>query len=273
MTPETVLIELVDRVGASPDRTVRVNSRELTQWPGEAVAALKSQQLIRKTHSASSTVCPGCEEECAMPVHSVSSPSGQSISFIVCDKRDDINRVPVDVKRLTQWRCSSDSVAGFVADCLRLHRSQKQPDSSGVVEIGLARGEKRSQMLFLRTEGKLTLVAGSGTLALVEVLRFRKGGYGLEETLVRQLVDASTTGDARYTPRQARREARKLETRERDRILQKAYRKLKRERPNMSDVWHARQIAKRDIAGGLSPETIRKRMKKQASVSPSPHLE
>ena len=39
-------------------------------------------------------------------------------------------------------------------------------------------------------------------------------------------------------------------------------RKLERERPGISGVWSSRQIAKRDLAGGLSPETVRKRMKK-----------
>ena len=66
----------------------------------------------------------------------------------------------------------------------------------------------------------------------------------------------------RYTPSQARREARKLDTQARDQALQKAYRKLKRKRPGMSDVWYAQQIAKRTVAGGLSPETIRKKDEK-----------
>jgi hypothetical protein len=43
---------------------------------------------------------------------------------------------------------------------------------------------------------------------------------------------------------------------------QKAYRKIKRERTNMSDVWYSQQIAKVDIAQGRSAETIRKEMKK-----------
>ena len=262
MIPKAALLELLDRVGASPDQAVRIDSHELAQWSEEAVAALKAQKIIRKARPVSSVVCPGCEQQCAMPVHTVSSPSGQSTSFIVCDKRDDINRVPVSTDRLTQWRCGTDFVSGFVADCLGLRRSRKRAKSAGVLEIGMARGEKRYQMLCLRTEGESALVTGSSAIALADVLRFRNGRYGLEETLVCQMVDASTTGDARYTPSQARREARKLAIQARDKVLQKAYRTLKRKRPNRSDVWYARQIAKRDIARGLSPETIRKRMKK-----------
>jgi hypothetical protein len=42
----------------------------------------------------------------------------------------------------------------------------------------------------------------------------------------------------------------------------KAYRELKKKRPNMSDVWYSQQIAKLDIALGRDAETIRKQMKK-----------
>ena len=270
MRPETVLIELLDRVGASPNRVVQIDSGELAGWPADSVAALKSQRLICKTHPASSTVCPGCEQQCVMPVHTVSSLSdpfgwqtGQSNSFIVCDKRDDINRVPVEMDRLTRWQCSMDSVGDFVAECLGLRLKRKRTHRSGLLQIGMASGEKRRQMLCLRTdEEELELVAGSGAVALVDALRFRNGRFGLERNLVRQLVDTSTTADPRYTPSQARREARKLAIRSRDKLLRKAYLTLKRERPGMSDVWYAQQLAKRRIAGGLSPETVRKKMKK-----------
>ncbi len=270
MSPETVLIELVDRVGASPDQAVRIDSRELAGWPDDSVAALKIQRLIRKTRPATSAVCPGCEQQCVMPVHTVvniSRPStgqtGRSDSFIVCDKRADINRVPVGIDRLTRWVCSTTSLCDFVAECLKLRPGRNRSRRAGLRQIGMAAGEKRHQMLCLRTqEGELELAAGSGAIALADALRFRNGRFGLENTLVRQLVDTSTTVDPRYTPNRTRREARKLATRARDQAIRKAYRKLKRERPGMSDVWYAQQLAKRTIAGGLSPETIRKKLKK-----------
>ena len=270
MSRETVLIELVDRVGASPDQTIRIDSRELAGWPDDSVAALKTQQLIRKTRPATSTVCPGCEQQCMMPVHTVVSharPStgrtDRSSSFIVCDKREDINRVPVERDRLSRWVCNTASLGDFVAECLRLRPKRNRIRRAGLLQIGMAADKKRRQMICLRThDGELELAAGSGAIALADVLRFRAGRFRLENTLVRQLVDASMTGDPRYTPSHTRREARKLATRARDQAIRKAYRKLKRERPGMSDVWYAQQLAKRTIGGGLSPETIRKKLKK-----------
>ena len=124
-SPEAVLIEVLDRVAGSRDHTTRISARELAGWPVDAVAALKSQRLLRRSRPATSVVCPGCEQQCGMPVYTVVGPgasAGQTDrwSFIVCDKRDDINRVTVEPDRLTQWQSDPDAVCDFVADCLGL---------------------------------------------------------------------------------------------------------------------------------------------------------
>ena len=111
-------------------------------------------------------------------------------------------------------------------------------------------------------EDELKFVAGSSELPFSEVLRFREDRYGLEEMLIRRWLDAATDDEAPYSASRIRNEARKLDTRTRNRVCQKAYRSLKRERPGRPDVWYARQIARSGLGGGLSPETIRKRMKK-----------
>ena len=262
MSPEAILIELLDRVGASRDHTIRISSRELAGWPADSVTALKFQRLLRRTRPATSTICPGCEQQCAMPVYTVVDPPDRS-SFVVCDKRGDINRVPIEPERLTRWQSSADAVCDFVADCLGLRPSRKRIERDGLVQIGMATGDERRQMLCLRrTQWELELVAGDGAIALTDVVVFRRGRYGLRKPEIRQLVDASLTANPRYTPTQARREARKQTTEARDEALQKAYLKLKRRRPGRSDIWYSLQIAKMDLAGDLNPETIRKNMKK-----------
>ena len=132
-SPEAVLIEVLDRVAGSRDHTIRISARELAGWPSDAVAALKSQRLLRRSRPATSVVCPGCEQQCGMPVYTVVGPgasAGQTDrwSFIVCDKRDDINRVTVEPDRLTQWQSGPDAVCDFVADCLGLRPSGKRID-------------------------------------------------------------------------------------------------------------------------------------------------
>ena len=262
MTPENTLIELLGRVGASQSIAVLVNNDELSRWPSAAVAAMKAQKLMTKARLATSTICPGCERECVMPVHTLPATAGPSASFIVCDKRSDTNRVQVSSESLIQWRCSANAVCGFVATSLGLRRCDKQPTSDGLWEIGIATGDKRSQMLCLQAGAELTLIAGNNKLPLAELIGFHEGSYLLDSAMIHRLVDAATTADPRYTPTNIKREASKLDTQAMYALWRKEYRKMKRVNPNRSDVWCSRQIAKRDIANGKDAETIRKNMKK-----------
>ena len=262
MTPQATLIELLARVGAAQGAAVQVSEEELSQWPATAVAAMKSQKLIAKARPAASAICPGCERECVMPVHTPPTATGSTVSVIFCDKRSDINRVPVSASRLVQWRCSADAVCGFVAACLGLRRSEKGAVSASLWHIGMATGAKRSQMLCLQTDGVLNMVAGDGAVPLADLVGFDRGAYSLDGARVRQLVDAATMADTRYTPSDAKRQARKLVTQSIHMHWQKAYRLLKKQHRGKSDVWYSMQIAKTGDAQGRSAETIRKHMKK-----------
>lgn len=117
-------------------------------------------------------------------------------------------------------------------------------------------------MLCLYTASELGLVAGSSCIPLVDVIQLIDGALSFAADLIQQLVDSSATGDAHHRPNTARREVRKLETDAIHEQWRKEYRALIKRRPNMSDVWYARQIAKMECAHGKHPETIRKQMKK-----------
>jgi hypothetical protein len=260
MTPSDALLELLARLGAGNDAAALVSEQELSQWPTVAVRSLKSQRLLVKASPASSVVCPGCEQECTMLVHIVSGGTGKATSFVVCDKRDDINRVKVEAERLKQWRCGAEAVAAFVAHRLGLRPESQRKTGNGLWELGVVTGKKRSQMLCLRAIGTLELVAGSNAVPLTEIVSFEAEAYGVDGTAIRQLVDAATTADSRYTASNARREAHKLETQSLYQRWQKEYRALKKRRPDMSDVWYSQQIAKTEIGDGRNAETIRKHM-------------
>lgn len=263
MTPHAALTELLAHVGAAKDATVLISEDDLRQWPKAAVAAMKSQKMLVRARPTVSVVCPGCEQECVMPVHTPRRPDGSVAPFIVCDKRSDINRVPVPAERLAQWRCDADAVCGFVVASLGLRGSETHAADTGLLNIGMAAGDNRRQMLCLKADGALALVAGNASaVPLTELVNYRNGTYSLDAAAIRQLVDSATAADPRYTPSNARREVRKRGTQEMYHSWQKAYRALKKRRPNMSDVWYSQQIAKQDIAAGRDAETIRKHMKK-----------
>lgn len=261
MTPLAALIELLGRVGASQGAAVLVNDDELSLWPSAAVAAMKTQRLLTKARPASSAMCPGCERDCVMPVHVLPAEGNRPTSaFVVCDKRSNINRVAIPLTKLTQWQCSADAVCGFVAISLALRRSDKHTTSAGLFEIGIATGDKRSQMLCLQANGLLLLVAGGNSLPLADLVGYRDGAYSLDGAMIRQLVDAATTADNRYTPSNAKREAGKLDTQAMYASWQKEYLALKKKRPKMSDVWYSKQIEKMDIANERNFSTIKKHM-------------
>lgn len=262
MTPINILSELLERLGACNGIAIPVSAEELHQWPLEAVKAMKTQRLIVKARPATSATCPGCEHNCVMPVHTLPATAGHPSSFIVCDKRSDINRVAVSSERLIQWQCSADLVSELVASSLDLRRQARQVNSAGRWEIGIVFGDKRSQMLCLEASGTLALVAGSNMVPLVEFIEFHDGAYSLDTAQARRLVDAASTADNRYTPSDVKREARKLDTQAMYESWRKEYRALRKRRPGMSDVWYSLQIAKMDIARRRDPETIRKQMKK-----------
>lgn len=261
MTPLEALLELLARVGASQGAAVLVNDEELSHWPVTALRAMKSHKLLVKASPATSLVCPGCEQECVMPVHTRTHETRGPASFIVCDKRDDINQVAVPAERLRQWRCDIDAVCGFIARSLGLRPNNRRTGGAGLWEIGIAAGDKRHQMLCLKADGELALIAGSTALPLAELVRYRENAFSIDNATIRQLVDSTTTADNRYTPSNTRREARKLNTKGLHESWQKKYRTLKKRRPEMSDVWYSQQIARMDIGKGRSAETIRKHMR------------
>jgi hypothetical protein len=118
MTSVDALLELLGRLGACQETAVLVNDEELLLWPKAAVNAMKSQKLIVKARPAVSAICTGCEYNCAMPVHALPATAGHPSSFIVCDKRSDVNRVSVPSKRLIQWQCNADLVCSLLLQVL-----------------------------------------------------------------------------------------------------------------------------------------------------------
>ena len=260
MTPQATLIELLGRVGALNGAAVMISTEELNQWPTAAVSALKSQGLLLKARPAKSVVCNGCEQECSMPVHTVTRTSAPASSFVVCAKRIDINRVPVPAARLAQWRCEAQTVCGFIAASLGMTQTTIQPSEDGLLPIGMARGDKRAQMLCLRLQGYLALVVDAAAIPLADLIGFENGSFTLDAAVIRQLVDAASTADPRHTPSTAKREARKIDTQARYASWKKAYKALRKKHPGKSDVWYSQQIAKTAIAKGLSASTIKKNM-------------
>lgn len=262
MIPVELLSELLTRLGASNEGAVFVSGSELSTWPSDSVAALQTQRLLMKARPADSVVCGGCEQACTMLVNTVTASGREPRRFVVCDKRSDVGRVPVTLEQLTQWRCDEGSVVKWIATELSIRQDHKRLDASGMIEIGMVEGRRRHQMVCLRNDGALSLVAGTAVGPLAEYVRYSDGRYTLDRSLIQKLADSSATSDPRYTPSRTKLEARKLATNERHAKWQRAYRDLRTQTPNKSDVWYSLKIARSPVADGCAAETIRRHMKR-----------
>ncbi len=206
MTPEDAFNELLDRLAALQGASTLINTDELAQWPGEAVTAMKAQKLIIRARPASSAVCPGCEEECVMPVHAIPVSSGEPALFIVCDKRDDMSRVPVPHAQLEQWQVSGDSIAELLAGLLGLQRPSMGSSSVGRWEIGVFRGAKHASHLVLMAGENLTLTLAGHTIALTEVLALDGDTFRVDKRRLTRLVDDPVAGAGDVESAEQRRE-------------------------------------------------------------------
>jgi len=261
MSPVEILIEISDRLAANQDKKLSISESQLTDWSIESVHALKNQQLIKKSKSASSAICPGCERECVMPVHILTDTDQRTELFIVCDKRNDINRVEVKQNQLIQWQCNAELLCRFICESLAIRQTNQVSEPAHRWNVGVASGKKRSQMLCLQIEDFCELMAGSNTLPLADLIEFDGRAYSINKRMVEKLVDTAPAADHRHTPSIVRREARKLDTQAMYESWEKAYRKLIKEHPNKSDAWYSKKIAEMAIGQNRDAETIRKNMK------------
>lgn len=194
MTPDAALVELLARVGASRGAGILISEEELGQWPTIAVKAMKANGLLVKARPAASAVCPGCEQECVMPVHTLPAGPGKSRSFIVCDKRSDINRVDVPTDRLEQWQVSCAAITELISDSLGIRRPEVEATSPGRWEIGIFKGKKHSSHLVLLADGRLTLSFAGHSMALSDVLALENEGFALDKEILTNLVDRPVAG-------------------------------------------------------------------------------
>jgi len=187
-------MELLTRVGASKGAEALISEEELSYWPAAAVTAMKTKKLLVKTRPSVSAICPGCEQECVMPVHIPPAGPGKPRPFIVCDKRSDINRVAVPISRLEQWQTSGTSIADLIAGLLVLRRPDSGDTSVGRWEIGMLKGGKHSSHVVLIADGQLTLNLAGHSIATVDILTFESNAFKLDKRALVRLVDKPIAG-------------------------------------------------------------------------------
>lgn len=141
-----------------------------------------------------------------MPVHAIPVSYGGPALFIVCDKRDDINRVLMPVARLEQWQASGDSIADLLAGLVGVQRTNMGSSSVGRWEVGVFRGAKHASHLVLLAGEKLILTLAGHSIALTEVLTLEGKNFKVDKRRLTGLVDQPVAGAGDVESAEQRRE-------------------------------------------------------------------
>ena len=253
MNPTDLLIEVLNRIAQTHNATAIFTTQELNQYPQAAISALKSQKLLTQATPSVDAQCPGCEEQCTRPVHKHTHPvTGQLSLFVVCDLRTDTHYVPINSDQLTQWVCSANSVCAFIAKGLGIRFIRKKANTSKLWEIGYLSKDKKGQILKLKAENELHLMAGDRQIPLTDTIDYEDAAFFLDPNSIYPLVNSKPV---------TKHDINNLKTQEMYKTWQKEYKKLQRKHPNLPDTEIARRIAKMDIAKDRSERTIRGNMK------------
>jgi len=193
MTPQAVLTELLDRVVSRQGEAVRIGNDELRTWPAETVAALKSAQLLTKARPASSIVCPGCEQQCPMPVDVFPAEQGRPArAFIVCNKPEDMGRIRVELSTLEQWQLTGETLAGAVARLLGLTKPPQVESTGNRWTLGLLEGSEHKGTLTLSFENGAMLTLAGHSIPLTHALTLGKRGIVADKDALLRILDGDT---------------------------------------------------------------------------------
>ncbi len=260
MKLDDVLNDLTQTLGLKKGDTV--SWEQIRQWPEGALEIFLNAGWIKPKEPAKSVVCPGCEENCFMPVHVSPTVNAKTIrAFVACDRRDDMGRIPIPLDYLKQWQITERQVAGWISQELGIKSKPKKDKKTKIFLLGDLQGNKKTGSLELVCGERVSLKVSEYSLLLNEIIYFENSGIKIDQKAIFNMVDRSPPAN-RYDPSIARREVNKLDTQARHKGWQKAYRELKRKNSDRSDNWYALQIVNMHIGKNYSPETIRKNMKK-----------
>lgn len=189
-----VLPAVLDRLAAAAGDIALFSERELAEWPAAALAMLKSEGLLVKGPPADAVICPGCEEDCTMPVETDTTPGGTLRAFVVCDKRDDVSRVAIPRDLQEQWICSPERMADVLARLLSIRRAASN-SAAQQWDVGLLKGTKQNGAhVVLSVQSELRLDIAGHSVPLADVLELGDRGLIIKRRALVRCVDNPVAG-------------------------------------------------------------------------------
>jgi len=258
--PTQVLRMLLATLGSNGRDPLLIPRSQIVAWPPPFFDALVDASLLRPAGSARVVVCPECDDACPMNVYFETHPqTGNSRAFIVCDRRDDIGPVGLNPADLQQWHLSRRQLADFLVKELFLTPSAASADAAAIA-LGWTSSKHGRRQVRLQFGRAPQVSLDDHEILLDQLLSWNGIALTVDNELFRLIADQRPQA-ARHPSSTARREARKLDTRDRHLRWQKAYKRLKQEHPQWSDEAIATLIAESDPGPKRKPGTVRRYMK------------
>jgi hypothetical protein len=207
---DRLLAGLAGVLAASREDRIRVR---LGDWPdatADCLDLLRDAGLLADADPERTVICDGCERGCMMEVEWSRNSSGNGHGFIICDKRDDIGRVPVEADRLRAWQFSMEQIASVLSMALGVAEAPRPVESGNAWRVGAVRVARSvvEAALCRRADDvvadcPLTVVLGpagsesTGTsIGLAQLIRFKDHRPVLDRSAL-QAALAARFGDTR----------------------------------------------------------------------------
>lgn len=258
---DELLSNLIDGLNTVKQDSFLQSWVDVQQWPAEALNIFLRLGLIIPTADARTIECPGCDRHCFMDVLTIDK---KSPAFIVCEDSDmqaQTGRISIPQEKLKQWKTSINQFVRIIANLLDLKISQSQSTSENKINLGMLKGSKGRRWISLITQ-PLSIEINGYIVPLNEILFFENDQLKIDRPRIDDLVNRDSKKEShRHESATNKREKQKKKTAVRHQDWQDEYSLLKKEHPDKSKSWCARQIAKKPIGQKRDAETIRHNLK------------
>jgi len=166
--PSSLFSILLEQLEYAKGGIVYLAPERLQKFDPLAIASLQSAGLMQKSPPLIDILCEGCEQACIMPVQIRNDKKDKPVAFIVCDKRDDIGRVPMDFSRLEMQIFTLAGLADWLALTLPTDRSPQEIDAGILYNLGAVTISHKRHDVFLcrKINSSLSLANGNAPILI-----------------------------------------------------------------------------------------------------------
>ncbi len=267
MALDDVLSELIEALSQSEDGAYLVSDYKTRQWPKGALECFSSLGLLHHAKRADSITCRYCYRHCTVDVD-IREKNGKPIRAVgLCsdeDMQEEMGVLDFSLESLRRWKITTFQLAKIIHRLLGINTKLEQSPAQDFIKIGFIKGNDGRKALTLHSR-PIRLEINGDDLAITELCYFDGKALNIDIDRLRSCADKpAKEKKPRYQKQNKRQQARKLTTEARNKDIQEAHTKLRKEFPRSSlhtDDWIAKKIQQKGLGVGLKTSTVVRIMK------------